>query len=408
MAAYRIGASKIHGEGVIATQLLPAGYTIGLAIKAQPLSTTRMGSKVNHSRTPNAELYKDGNGWFLRLTRPVRAGDEITADYNDAPGFVKRPSKKWDTQQRKEAASGVLYHGSPDKLDIIEPRDTHGDPGVGARVFASPYQAMALAYLGKKWGDRDINQGMEDDRWYLREMRPGALKDIYGNQTGYLHTLKPDTFEDENTKGGVFEATSKVPVKPVTVRRIKDILRALRRAKVDLIPFNPEDQGYAEAVQRMRTRLLQMSPEQRKQHLRWVAETNPDLAAKMQEKTVADAQQRKEDASATAYSPPYGIDRLKRIKSKLLDCPVHRWRAEQGIELIHREPDLPELQRIWANWQLMTPEQKAISELKSMELFGRTNEEHYKALLPLYEKTAAGRQKTADAVLSRALGLMVE
>lgn len=59
----------------------------------------------------------------------------------------------------------------------------------------------------------------------------------------------------------------------------------------------------------------------------------------------------------------------------LIDDPVHRWRAETGIELLHQEPDAEELERIITNWDLMTDEQKAISDNKSMELFGKTNKE---------------------------------
>ena len=44
-----------------------------------------------------------------------------------------------------------------------------------------------------------------------------------------------------------------------------------------------------------------------------------------------------------------------------------------------------ELDRIWSNWQRMTAEQKAISEKKSMELFGVLNEENYKQLIKTYD-----------------------
>ena len=70
------------------------------------------------------------------------------------------------------------------------------------------------------------------------------------------------------------------------------------------------------------------------------------------------------------YEPPYPLDRLPK---HLHNDPVHRWRAETGIELIHVEPDWDEYQRIQRNWQLMTPEQKAISDAKAKELFGVDN-----------------------------------
>ena len=84
-----------------------------------------------------------------------------------------------------------------------------------------------------------------------------------------------------------------------------------------------------------------------------------------------------------AYEPPYTLDQLP---PHLRNDALHRWRAENGIELIHKEPDLAELERIWANWQQMPEHLKAQSEAKSRELFGKSNAEHYEHLKPLYKK----------------------
>lgn len=56
--------------------------------------------------------------------------------------------------------SKTLYHGSPKKIDKLEPLNKHGDPDVDAVVFASPQEHFALAYTGRKWGDKDINQSI--------------------------------------------------------------------------------------------------------------------------------------------------------------------------------------------------------------------------------------------------------
>lgn len=86
----------------------------------------------------------------------------------------------------------------------------------------------------------------------------------------------------------------------------------------------------------------------------------------------------------TEYDPPLEFDKLP---DHLKNDPIHAWRAKSGIELIHREPTLEELNRIWANWQLMSDEQKAISDKKSMELFGKNNHDHYMELVKEYNKT---------------------
>lgn len=86
-----------------------------------------------------------------------------------------------------------------------------------------------------------------------------------------------------------------------------------------------------------------------------------------------------------SYEPPYTLAQIKaqypeEVYNKLSRCPVHSWRAETGIELIHKEPTEEELDRIWKNWQLMPQELKDRSDEKSLELFGCTNAEHYPKL----------------------------
>lgn len=86
-----------------------------------------------------------------------------------------------------------------------------------------------------------------------------------------------------------------------------------------------------------------------------------------------------------AYEPPYTLAQIQQnypeeVYAELSSCPIHKWRAENGIELVHREPTSDELERIWKNWQLMSSEQKEISDKKSLELFGMDNAAHYDRL----------------------------
>jgi hypothetical protein len=89
--------------------------------------------------------------------------------------------------------------------------------------------------------------------------------------------------------------------------------------------------------------------------------------------------------SESSYDPPMSIEDVKNKYPKLLKDPIHYWRSSTGIELIHKEPSVEELERIWNNWNLMTPQQKEISDKKSIELFGKTNAENYKNLLKYYK-----------------------
>lgn len=84
------------------------------------------------------------------------------------------------------------------------------------------------------------------------------------------------------------------------------------------------------------------------------------------------------------YERPWTLDQIKaNLPDKyeeLSKDSIHRWRAETGIELVHREPTKEELDRIWRNWNLMDNDMKAISDRKSKELFGISNREHYMRL----------------------------
>jgi uncharacterized membrane protein (UPF0127 family) len=81
------------------------------------------------------------------------------------------------------------------------------------------------------------------------------------------------------------------------------------------------------------------------------------------------------------YQKPYTKEEIikgfpKEISKELLKDEAHLWRALTGIELIHKEPIRSEQERIWNNWQEMSDENKKVSDKKSLELFGMTNEEH--------------------------------
>lgn len=91
----------------------------------------------------------------------------------------------------------------------------------------------------------------------------------------------------------------------------------------------------------------------------------------------------------TKYDPPYTAEEVKRVYGtkvykELIKDPAHKYRMDTGIELIHREPTKEELERIWKNWNLMSNDQKMKSDKKSIELFGKTNQDHYKELINSY------------------------
>jgi len=60
---------------------------------------------------------------------------------------------------------------------------------------------------------------------------------------------------------------------------------------------------------------------------------------------------------------------------------AQKWRNQTGIELIYPEPDRSVLNDMWDNWQQMPNNLKSISDKKSLELFGLTNQKHYSKLI---------------------------
>lgn len=91
------------------------------------------------------------------------------------------------------------------------------------------------------------------------------------------------------------------------------------------------------------------------------------------------------------YEPPMSLKEIKQkygndLYNKLKSDPVHKWRAETGIELIHKEPSKEELERIMKNWESMDDRRKRLSDKKSMEVFGCNNIDNYKKLIKTYEE----------------------
>ncbi|EKE20753.1 MAG: hypothetical protein ACD_7C00492G0005 [uncultured bacterium] len=85
------------------------------------------------------------------------------------------------------------------------------------------------------------------------------------------------------------------------------------------------------------------------------------------------------------YQRPCTIKEIRRNypdkAEELLNDPIHCWRAETGIELIHKEPTLKEQKRIWENWNEMTDEMKKESDSKCIEFFGKDNISHNKEIM---------------------------
>lgn len=86
------------------------------------------------------------------------------------------------------------------------------------------------------------------------------------------------------------------------------------------------------------------------------------------------------------YEKPYTLDEIGSKYPELLKNidMIHKTRAEKGIEIIHKEPDVYEFLRIWRNWMVMTPAQKEESDTLARELQKMDNTALFEVLFKNY------------------------
>ena len=75
--------SKIHGEGVFATNNMAIGSVIGLG-SIDEVNKTFLGRYTNHSDNANAMFYYMANGDVVMVSEEyINKGEEILIDYRD-------------------------------------------------------------------------------------------------------------------------------------------------------------------------------------------------------------------------------------------------------------------------------------------------------------------------------------
>lgn len=79
---FTIGSSDIEGKGVIATNPIVAGETVGPARIG--VYRTPLGRYTNHAKYPNAEMVAHGEDIDLVMLKSAQIGEEITVDYRQS------------------------------------------------------------------------------------------------------------------------------------------------------------------------------------------------------------------------------------------------------------------------------------------------------------------------------------
>lgn len=86
-----IKESSIDGLGLHTVEAIESGHIVNhdcthVVLSSGELKRTAIGSFINHSDTPNAMLIQRRNEldrYYLKITKDIPAGEEITVDYND-------------------------------------------------------------------------------------------------------------------------------------------------------------------------------------------------------------------------------------------------------------------------------------------------------------------------------------
>lgn len=85
-----VGRSAIHGKGLFLTKDAKPGMTVfemgDLNKYADGGSwITELGGLVNHKQDANAEVYEKRGKAYLRVKKPLMAGEELTINYKQLP-----------------------------------------------------------------------------------------------------------------------------------------------------------------------------------------------------------------------------------------------------------------------------------------------------------------------------------
>lgn len=60
------------------------------------------------------------------------------------------------------------------------------------------------------------------------------------------------------------------------------------------------------------------------------------------------------------------------------------WANENGISIVYPTDTEKELEELWEQWNALSPQEKRLSDEKSVELFGMDNASHHEILQLMY------------------------
>jgi len=128
---YRVAKSKIHGDGVFATQPIKKGeYISDTPDYIDNVNQTIASSFHNHDeKNANVLNVEKGNKRFLIAKRGIEVGEELTADYNLTPSPpFEDPNNFKDLDERELPLSAEEAQAMIDGGFVLEEMDEGGEP----------------------------------------------------------------------------------------------------------------------------------------------------------------------------------------------------------------------------------------------------------------------------------------
>ena len=88
--------SSIHGLGLFAASPIACGAVVSQLLGPDSSRTSTTSGLINHCHRPNVRIdWTRSMGWIIFALRDLRPGEELVADYLDAPWFIATPRPWW-------------------------------------------------------------------------------------------------------------------------------------------------------------------------------------------------------------------------------------------------------------------------------------------------------------------------
>jgi hypothetical protein len=193
---YRVGKSKIQGEGVFAKKSLSPGEIVGRVHTIKKLYTdydfTELGRKHNHSDTPNAQSVRFGDKRYLMAIEPIEKGEELVSDYRNQQD-LEQPDEDFEKADNggwlSKYENGGEYLGTTNVGRNYSPAwgGQFEDGGTLQPPMAGAVQTVPMAQTGTKQSLKDslnlssfLNKKFEPSISFMPRVNLSRLPDEFG------------------------------------------------------------------------------------------------------------------------------------------------------------------------------------------------------------------------------------